>query len=334
MSEQFNADEYFTQHVIDVAEPMQMELPMGLRCVIKRGSEQVYDSEDAYALTFASASEAKAHGREWVEAEVRRMGRVHEIRSRRQEQLPAKLRAGSDEIEGLKAERSRISKSIKGMEKAHYRWTLETDEPGVKLEWTGQRFAVRDEPSCFDGDLDGEGKPLDGQAATAANSVPVDREDTRAVWETVGAGGRDLKPDNSPSVPAPGEVSPAGSVCVDRLLLESRPWARTTVASLLRAEKARAKPRRKVLDLLEDHPFSADAGIHDAAAVLFLTSQQVTPLAALVECVGQLRDIEVVREAMTRENARRGTTKPREVVIEACERALERLMEQEGGNVH
>lgn len=326
MSEQFNADEYFTQHVIDVAEPMQMELPMGLRCVIKRGSEQVYDSEDAYALTFASASEAKAHGREWVEAEVRRMGRVYELRSRRQEQLPAKLRAGSDEIEGLKAERSRISKLIKGMEKAHYRWTLETDEPGVKLEWTGQRFAVRDEPSCFD--LDGEGKPLDGRAAAAANTGPIDREDTRAVWEPVG----DTKPANSPAVS--GEVSAAGSVGVDRPLLESRPWARTTIASLLRAEKARAKPRKRVLDVLEDHPFSADAGIHDAAAVMFLTSQQVTPLAALVECIGQLLDIEAVREAMTRENRRSGTTKPREVVIEACERALERLMEQEGGNVH
>jgi hypothetical protein len=144
------------------------------------------------------------------------------------------------------------------------------------------------------------------------------------------------EPEPEPTAsPEPGTIVAAGSVAVDQALLESRPWARSTIGSLLRAELARAKPRRKVLDLLEDHPFSA-GGPHDAAAVLILTSQAVTPLESLVEAIGALVDIEVVRETMTREAKRKGTSRPREVVLEACERALERLMSREegGSRVH
>ena len=122
------------------------------------------------------------------------------------------------------------------------------------------------------------------------------------------------------------DIQPAGPAGPTAALVGAREWSPTTIASLLRAEKARGKPRHRVLDVLDDHPFATRGGAHDPAAVLLLTSSSLT-LEQLVGAVEATVDIEVVREMLIREQKRTGTTKPREAVLLACEAALERLLE-------
>lgn len=323
------------------AEPPRMlgdddSLPIanGYRAVVQRrervdGRESLvpeYDSQAEHETIFESAVAALEHAQLYIEHAVMRELRVDALRHARQATIGEKLRESALAIKGLKAQARELAADVKEREALHVVWTLDADEPAVTMRWDGRQWLVEDAPCAFTGELDSKGEPVERLSERVINSLPDEAPTTPAEQGLAKRAVAELEA-------AEQQVAPAGSVGVDQGLLDSRPWARSTIGSLLRAEQARAKPRRKILDLLEDHPFSA-GGPHDAAAVLILTSQTVSPVEALVEALGQLLDIEVVREVMTRENRRKGPTRPREIVIEACERALERLMGGEGGNVH
>ena len=328
----FNPTDYRATFTVEALEPVQppgeLAFVAGYRAVV-RGESPIheYDSQEDNGLILATETAALDHGQAWVDAAVERASLREVARAERRAELPGKLRDATAQVNGLKAKRTALGVEIRELESCQYRWTLDTDEPRVRQTWTGGRFEVVLEPSCWSGELDSEGNPIAPEPAAPNPPKPSKK-----------GGKAKVEPLDGPEATTPiagklaaaleaSDIQPAGPAGPTAALVGAREWSPTTIASLLRAEKARGKPRHRVLDVLDDHPFATRlARAHDPAAVLLLTSSSLT-LEQLVGAVEATVDIEVVREMLTREQKRTGTTKPREAVLLACEAALERLLE-------
>lgn len=325
----FNPTDYRSTFTVEALEPVQppgeLAFVAGYRAVVVRanpqgGSAAVYDSQDENDLILATELAALDHGRAWVDAAVELASLRESARGERRAELPGKLRDATAQVNGLKAKRTALGVEIRELESCQYRWTLDTDEPRVRQTWTGGRFEVVLEPSCWSGELDSKGNPIAPEPTAPSQPKKAQaKAQAKAKAETPIAG-------QLADALEASDIQPAGPAGPTAALVGAREWSPTTIASLLRAEKARGKPRHRVLDVLDDHPFATRlARAHDPAAVLLLTSSSLT-LEQLVGAVEATADIEVVREMLTREQKRTGTTKPREAVLLACEAALERLL--------